>query len=258
MMKDLLPPITEAELHRHDFLAHKGHLGSEEMKEYAILDQQKNESALSQAERSEYEALRIQENLGAWQSHKLLSLCQKAGIEPQRRLMQYTKRKSRDLTDFEKFRLYELMNRDDLSGDELKEFYFLSEEYALIPKKVHVWPYVIYAIVLSQICSYLLNALYLPVNQMRIISFIVSASVFLLPSYWWMNKKERVEGIRYPRYLVVFQLALMCVLSTISMIIFTISPNYPNVDVITYFILIYLSIIMGIWLPIRIYRSTHK
>lgn len=87
MMKDLLPPITEAELQRHTFLAQKGHLGSEEMKEFTILDQKKRESVLTPDERQSYDHIRSLPEPTRDQILTFQNICNKAFIELPKKFM---------------------------------------------------------------------------------------------------------------------------------------------------------------------------
>ena len=142
MLKDLLPIMTEEEKQQHSVLAQKGHLYSNDIKIFQILDQKKRESILSLEERQAYDIIRCLDNPSDIQKGELIAICNKAGIDIPKNLSSFSKKLRTTLTREEELRLAELTREGVLDTNEEKEFHNLSTK--LSPKLsmwFHKWLY---------------------------------------------------------------------------------------------------------------------
>lgn len=228
MMKDLLPPITEADIQRHDFLTHKGHLDSAEMKEYQMLEQKKSESILTAEERAAYYSLCHTENLSDSQKRELRSICTKAYIPVSK-----------------KFSLQE-KSTPSLSP---------------VAKKAATKYFVLY--IIFYIVFYALIIIFVPdkTSAFSGLNFLVHILFIALVSRW--NDVMSAQSPQKPKYLLIKQLISFAsvywitkfALSFIVATFFVTSQNLTlnlTIAVIADIIALSIPALLGAWIPWRI------
>lgn len=228
MLKELLPPITEDELKRHDLLAHKGHLNGIEMKEYQMLEQKKLESVLTTEERSLYNTLRHTEELNNSQKRELSSICAKVYIPIPKNVSSHEKS---------------------------------SPSLPLVAKKAAKKYIVLYITI--YIVLYALLILFVPNNTGAFtgLNFLVHILFIVLVSKW--NDVMSVQSPQKPKYLLIKQLISFAavywitkfVLSLIVATLFVTSQNLIlnlTITVIADIFTLSIPAVLGAWIPWRI------